>query len=74
MRKTEFMRMREIEKEKDMDDIPVGGIFMYGQRMIGQKQNKTVGQSISYFQILNKTERGVEYIPIFEYMEEDKGE
>lgn len=74
MRKLDFMRLPEIEKEKEMDKFEVGEKFLYGKNVIAQKTNKEVGQSITYYEILRKLDNGVEYIPIFDYMEEDKGE
>ncbi len=76
MRKTEFMRLLEIDhgSEEKMDDLKIGDNFIYGKSLIAQKQNKVVGESISYFQIIQKEGSRVEYTPIFDYMEEDKGE
>jgi hypothetical protein len=74
MRKLDFVRLPEIEKEKDMDKFEVGERFLYGSNTIAQKTNKEVGQSITYYEVLRKTHNGIEYIPIFDYMEEDKGE
>lgn len=75
MRKTEFMRMKEIEDAiedaEKMDELEKGDIFLYGKSLIAQKQTKIVGQSISYFQIIKKEGSRVEYTPIFDYMEED---
>lgn len=76
MRKTDFMRLPEYtnENEKEMKGLNVGDNFLYGINLIGQKQNKTIGQPISYYQIISKSDTGVEYTPIFDYMEKDKGE
>ena len=76
MRKTEFNRLPEFtnETEKGTNDLNIGDNFLFGVNMIGQKQNKTIGQAISYYQVISKSEHGIEYTPIFDYMEKDKGE
>jgi hypothetical protein len=72
MRKTKFMKMIEIEEAEKMDELNKGDVFLYGTSLIAQKQNKTVGQSISYFQIIQKEGSRIEYTPIFDYMEKDR--
>ena len=77
MRRTEFMRMKEIEdkKEEEMDELEKGDYFLYGKNLIAQKQNKIVGQQISYFEVIDKKSHGgIEYTPIFDIIEEDRGE
>lgn len=74
MRKTKFNKMKTIEKEKDMNDLQVGECFLYGKNIIAQKGVKEVGEPITYYQVINKTDNGVEYSPIYDYMEKDKGE
>ncbi len=73
MKKTVFMKMLEIEKGKEekIDELKIGDYFLYGNSVIGQKQNKTVGQSLSYFEVINKKNGSVEYAPVFDYMEKD---
>ena len=74
MRKTMFMKMLEIErgKEEKIDELEIGDYFLYGNSVIGQKQNKIVGQSISYFKVVNKRNSSVEYAPVFDYMIQDR--
>jgi hypothetical protein len=75
MKKVYFIRMVEITEEKDMDELEIGDFFLYGQNLIAQKQNKIPGDGISYFQIVDKKSKGnVEYAPIFDILEQDKGE
>lgn len=74
MRKTIFIRLKEIDKEIDMNNLEIGDYFLYGKNLIGQKQNKEIGQPITYYEIISKSYGSVEYIPIYDYMEEDKGE
>ena len=65
------MRMKEIVEENDMDQLKIGDCFLYGNHVIGQKQSKIIGQSLSYFKIISKSKNGVEYAPIFDHMEKD---
>ena len=78
MRKTEFMRLKEIDehdKDNEMSNLKVGDVFLYGRNMVNQKQVKKVGEDISYFKILRKTASGgVEYGSVFDIMEKDKGD
>ena len=50
------------------------GKFLYGKNLINQKQEKEIGHPITYYQVIGKSMIGVEYTPIYDYMEEDKGE
>ena len=74
MKKTQFVRMLEIAEEKNMDNLEVGDFFLYGTSVIGQKQNKQIGDSITYYQVVDKKPKGIEYAPVFDYLERDKGE
>lgn len=71
MKKFDFIKMKEIEEEKDMDQLNIGDWFLYGRSLIAQKENKIVGQAISYYEIVDKSHNRVEYKPVFDYMEED---
>jgi hypothetical protein len=73
MKKFDFIKMKEIEEEKDMDQLNIGDWFLYGKSLIAQKENKIVGQAISYYEIVDvdKSHSRVEYKPVFDYMEED---
>ncbi len=70
------MKMQEFDDDKgnDMNRLEVGECFLYGRNLINQKQNKVIGQGISYYQVTSKSDSRVEYTPIFDYMEKDKGE
>ncbi len=77
MRKTEFMKMKEIDeydKENEIAKLNVGDKFLYGRNMVNQKQVKKVGEDISYFTIIKKTPNGAEYGSVFDIMEKDKGD
>jgi len=72
MKKAIFQKLKEIEQEKDMNDLYVGENFLYGKSVIAQKQNKQEGQPISYYQVIEKNgESGITYIPIYDTLEED---
>jgi len=75
MRRNEFIRLPDIEEESDMDKLNIGDHFLYGRNVINQKQDKEVGESITYYEIVVNNEHGrIEYTPIYDYMEKDKGE
>ncbi len=77
MRRLEFIRLPDIDEESDMDKLKVGDHFLYGMNVINQKQEKEVGESITYYEIVNNDHGRIEYTPIFDYMEKDyenKGE
>ena len=73
MDQVKFKRMREITEEKEMDKLNVGDDFLYGTNVISQK-SKSVGESITYYRVIAKNKNGIEYTPIFDYMEQTKGE
>jgi hypothetical protein len=62
------------ENEKKMHDLNVGDYFLYGTTTIAQKETKKVGQAITYYEVIDKSHGRIEYTPIFDYMEKDKGE
>lgn len=77
MRKFEFSKLPEYnsENEDNMNELEVGDNFLFGISVISQKQNKQVGHAITYYQVVRKWGNGIEYTPIFDYLENDyKGE
>jgi len=54
-----------------MDKLELGDFFLYGRSVIMQKQNKQAGDSISFYQVIEKEGSSVSYAPVFDYMEED---
>lgn len=76
MRESIFKRLKTFddENEKKMKELNVGDYFLYGRSIIAQKENKKVGEQITYYEVISKSHSGVEYTPIFDYMEKDKGE
>jgi len=72
MRQTEFQKLRDIEEEEEMNDLKEGDLFLYGKNVIAQKQHKTVGDAISYYQVVAIVGKDVSYAPVFDNLEEDK--
>jgi len=71
MKISEFQKLAECEEEKEMDKLELGDFFLYGRSVIMQKQNKQAGDSISFYQVIEKEGSSVSYAPVFDYMEED---
>lgn len=69
MDKASFLKLREFDDEKDMKILDIGDLFLYGSSVINQKQTKNFGDCISYYRVISKSEHGIEYIPIFDYIE-----
>jgi hypothetical protein len=74
MRMSVFKRLLIIEEEKEMNKLNVGDYFLYGKSIITQRENKKPGQPITYYEIIRKSHNNIEYAPIYDYMEKDKGE
>jgi len=68
-------RWQTLPKLKDESSfhliLKIGDIFLYGNRMIDQIENKVKGDEITYYQVLNISGRNVEYTPRYEILEED---
>lgn len=71
MKQAEFNKIKEIEKEEEMNELEPGDFFLYGKHVIAQKQNKTPGQEISYYQVVAKQGNSVEYTPVFDVLEKE---
>lgn len=76
MRASIFKRLPIIDRDEEekMDLLDVGEAFLFGRHMIDQRENKKAGQPISYYRVIGKSKNGVEYTPVYDYMEKDKGE
>ena len=69
------MRLPEFEDTADTNVLKVGDYFLYGKSVCAQKQNKLEGEEISYYQVVSKSQSGIEFAPVFDIMEQDrKGE
>lgn len=76
MKKSEFIRLPDYEDESEFADLQVGDKFLMGRNVCGQKEHKKHGESIAYYEVINKTNIGIEYAPIYDYLDDDttKGE
>lgn len=76
MRESNFKRLIVIQEddEKKMNRLDINDNFLYGKNVIGQIENKKVGDPITYYQIINKIGNSVEYVPIYDIMEKNIGE
>jgi len=73
MLKSIFMKLPELKDEDDVTKLKIGDRFLYGRSVIDQKQHdKNDGSTLTYFEVISKSQNGIEYIPIYDYME--KGE
>lgn len=67
MKINEWRRLKEVES---LDNLKVGDFFLMGEYIIGQKEEKKPGQEITYYKVLNKKGKSIEYIPIYDILEE----
>jgi len=67
MKINEWRRLREVE---DLDKIKVGEFFLIGDKVIEQKETKFIGQEITYYKLLKRKGKSVEYVPIYDTLEE----
>lgn len=75
MKRQKFIRLPEFEDEDDMNKLEVGDFFLYGNNVKGQKQNKKDGEEICYYEVIRKSNMGIEYAPVFDVLEKtEKGE
>jgi len=72
MNKYQWLRLKDIEDPLKMR-LKKGENFLYGSRMISQKDTKKIGEQITYFEVLNSKNDGkdLEYIQKFDVLEED---
>lgn len=71
---TEFKRLKTFENEDDLNELEIGDRFLYGTSIIQQKESKGEGQPITYYEVIGKSHNGIEYTPIYDYMEKGKGD
>lgn len=69
MKKTEFIKLREVEDLKT-ESFELNENFLFGDLMIKQKFEKTEGQDVTYFKVVEKRSKThMRYIPITEKLE-----
>jgi hypothetical protein len=71
MKENVIKKLKVIEEEEDMNKLIVGEYFLYGRNIVNQVENKKPGDPITYYKIINKHSKGVEYTPIYDYLEKD---
>jgi len=67
MRILDWRRLKEVT---NIDKLEVGDLFLMGEWIIRQKETKVIGQEITYYKLLNKKGKSIEYIPIYDILEE----
>jgi len=67
MKINDWIRLKEVENP---DELKVGDLFLMGDKVIDQKETKIVGQEITYYKLLKNEGKSVEYIPIYDTLEE----
>ena len=70
MKANEWIRLKEITDETNTEDMKVGDLFLMGTKVIEQRENKIIGDQITYYRLLNKKDKGIEYIAIYDRLEE----
>lgn len=67
------LRIINFNDPKDKRKLKKGDKFLYGKNMISQKENKKIGDDISYFQIIDVKKGGnIEYVLKNDILEEEK--
>jgi hypothetical protein len=74
MKRQKFTRLPEFEDMDDTSVLEIGDCFLYGSSVRSQKQNKKDGEEVCYYQVISKSDRGIEYAPVFDILEKEKGE
>jgi hypothetical protein len=70
MTKYKWLKLREVENLINAKLLE-GDLFLYGKSMIGQKDIKEMGQQITYFKVIKSKGKNIEYIQVFDILEED---
>lgn len=65
-----FSEMRAIDK-LNMTGLKVGDKFLFGTKMVAQKEEKQIGEMITYYEVIGISSQGnVEYSPRYERLKE----
>ena len=70
MRKHRWSRIKKIE-EDDMSKLRINELFLAGDAVVAQLESKNVGDNITYYKVIKKQGNNIEYIPVFDILEED---
>ena len=71
MKKYKWLRIKQINEDNDENKLKMNDIFLSGEATIAQLENKVIGDQITYYKIIKKGDRSVEYKIIFDILEED---
>ena len=71
MKNNLFQSLPEIE-ELDKVDLSIGDKFLYGESLIDQKYDKEVGDTITYYEVVDKSENNIRYIMKMEKLEKQE--
>lgn len=72
MNTLEFSRIKKIMKEDEsLYDMKIGDKFLYGSKMLEQRNIKKVGDGVTYYEVIsiNKSTKRIEYVPKFDILE-----
>jgi len=72
MKRYDFIKLPEFEDLDDTGKLQIGDRFLYGLSVRAQKQNKKDGEEICFYEVIGKSNMGIEYTPIYDILE--KGE
>jgi hypothetical protein len=72
MKTSRFGTLWEIETDDniDMNRLSGGQLFLYGSNVINQKYSKEPGDQIVYYKVIKKEGNSIEYMQIFDVLEE----
>jgi hypothetical protein len=71
MQRNRWLKLRSIEDPFKIN-LKEGEVFLHGNAMIGQKEIKKIGDQITYYKIIKSEGKSIEYIQVFDILEEDK--
>jgi len=71
MKKYKWLRIKTIDEDNDKTRLRLNDFFLEGNAVINQLETKVIGDQITYYKIIKKGERSIEYTTIFDTLEED---
>ena len=70
MKAEDWRKVKVIEDISENNNLKIGDYFLYGSSMVNQKEAKQVGEEISYYMVLNKKNKNIEYTIKFDVLRE----
>ena len=71
MKKHKWLKIKKIDEDGDESKLRIGDIFLTGISTIAQIETKVIGDQITYYKIIKKGDKNIEYKMIFDILEED---